>query len=68
MFDRALIMPLSFLVNFQAFNLQSTTLLKNGLLHRYFSSFLATYNEHLWMAASKERDVTKSAVKVYESI
>ena len=48
--------------------LQPTTLLKDGLLYRYFSRILATYQEHLWTAASKETDVIKSAVKAYESL
>ena len=67
MFDRVLIIPLSFLVKMQAFSLQPTTLL-HELLHRYFSRILATYQEHLWTAASKETDVIKNAVKVYESL
>ena len=68
MFDSVLIMPLSFLVKLQAFNLQPITLLKDRLLHRYFSRILAIYQEHLWTAASKETDFIKSAVKVYESL
>ena len=73
MFDRVMITPLSFLVELQAFNLQPTTLLKDGLLHRYFSKIWElsrkTYlNEHLWTAAPKEADVIKSAFKVYDSL
>ena len=68
MFDSVLIMPLLFLVNLQAFSFQSTTLLKDGPLHRFFSRILATYQEHLWTAVSKETDVIESAVKVYESL
>ena len=68
MFDRVLIMALSFLVNLRAFSLQPTNLLKDGLLHRYFLRILATYQEHLWTAALKETDIIKSAVKVYESL
>ena len=65
---QVLIRPLSFLVKLQAFSLQPTISLKNGLLHRYFSRVLATCQEHLWTAASKETDVIKSAVKAYESL
>ena len=68
MFDRVLIMSLSFLVKLQTFSLQPTTLLKDGFLPSYISGILATYQEHLWTAASKETDVIKSAVKVYESL
>ena len=72
MFYRVLILPLSFLVKLQAFNLQPTTLLKDGLLHMYFSRILQlsrnTYlTEYLWMAASKET-VIKSAVKIYDFV
>ena len=68
MCDKFLIKPPSFLVKLQAFSLQPSTLLKNGLLHGYFSIILATYQKHLWTAASKEIDIIKSAVKVYESL
>ena len=44
--------------------LQPSTLLKDGLLYRYFSRILATYQEYIWRAASKETDGIKSAVKV----
>ena len=68
MFERVLIIPLSFLVKLQAFSLQLTTLLKDELFHWYFSRVLATYQEYLWTAASKETDVIKGAVKVHESL
>ena len=48
LFERVLITPLSFLVKLQACSLQSTTLLKDGHLHRYFSRILATQQEHLF--------------------
>ena len=64
MFDRVLITPLPFLVKLQAFILQPTTLLKDGLLHKYFSKIWQlsrnTYlKEHFWKAALKETDVIK---------
>ena len=68
MFDRVLIMPLSILVKLQEFSLHPATLLKDGFLYRYFSRILATYQEHLWIAASKKADVIKTAVGAYESL
>ena len=71
MFDRVLISPLSFLVKLQVISLQLTNLLKDELLPCIFQGFWqlsrSTYlKEHLWTAASKETDVIKSAVKIYD--
>ena len=71
MFDRVLISPLSFLVKLQVISLQLTNLLKDGLLPCIFQGFWQlsrnTYlKERLWTAASKETDVIKSSVKIYD--
>ena len=57
MFDRVVITPLPFLARLQAFNLQSTTSLKNGLFTGIFQGFSELSRNDSWTAASKETDV-----------